>query len=109
VKCRIAFQGEPGAFSQIAALRFGGDDCTPVPVQTFEEIFISVQNGKNKYAAIPIENTLHGSVHENYDHLLKYDLCPHRSQSDGAARRTVLPTETCLFTPCCAESMPALL
>ena len=23
---------------------------------------------------IPIENTLHGSVHENYDHLLKYDL-----------------------------------
>jgi prephenate dehydratase len=74
VKCRIAFQGEPGAFSQIAALRFGGDDCTPVPMQTFEEIFISVQNGKNKYAAIPIENTLHGSVHENYDHLLKYDL-----------------------------------
>ena len=74
MKCRIAFQGEPGAFSQIAALRFGGEDCTPVPMQTFEEIFISVQNGKNKYAAIPIENTLHGSVHENYDHLLKYYL-----------------------------------
>jgi prephenate dehydratase len=74
MKCRIAFQGEPGAFSQIAALRFGGDDCTPVPMQTFEEMFISVQNGKNKYAAVPIENTLHGSVHENYDHLLKYDL-----------------------------------
>ncbi|HWE49276.1 MAG TPA: prephenate dehydratase [Bryobacteraceae bacterium] len=74
MKCRVAFQGEPGAFSQIAALRFGGEDCIPVPMQSFEEIFISVQNGKNKYAAIPIENTLHGSVHENYDHLLKYDL-----------------------------------
>lgn len=74
MKCRIAFQGEPGAFSQIAALRFGGAGCMPVPMQTFEEIFISVQNGKNRFAAIPIENTLHGSVHENYDHLLKYDL-----------------------------------
>jgi prephenate dehydratase len=74
MKTRIAFQGEPGAFSQIAALRFGGGDSIPVPMQTFEEIFISVQNGKNRYAAIPIENTLHGSVHENYDHLLKYDL-----------------------------------
>jgi len=74
MKTRIAFQGEPGAFSQIAALRFGGEDSIPVPMQTFEEIFISVQNGKNRYAAIPIENTLHGSVHENYDHLLKYDL-----------------------------------
>jgi prephenate dehydratase len=81
MKCRIAFQGELGAFSQAAALRFGGiltgqlkTGCTPVPMQSFEEIFVSVQNGKNRYAAIPIENTLHGSVHENYDHLLKYDL-----------------------------------
>jgi prephenate dehydratase len=74
VKSRIAFQGELGAFSQIAALRFGGQHCIPIPMQTFEEIFISVQNGKSRFAAIPIENTLHGSVHENYDHLLKYDL-----------------------------------
>jgi len=74
MKCRIAFQGEPGAFSQVAALRFGGKDCIPVPLPGFEEIFISVQKGKNRFAAIPIENTLHGSVHENYDHLLKYDL-----------------------------------
>jgi prephenate dehydratase len=74
MKTRIAFQGEPGAFSQIAVRRFGGEACIPVPMQTFEEIFVSVQNGKNKYAAVPIENTLHGSVHENYDHLLKYDL-----------------------------------
>ncbi len=74
MKVRIAFQGEPGAFSQVAATKFCGDDCIPVPLQTFEEVFLSVQNGKNRYAAVPIENTLHGSVHENYDHLLKYDL-----------------------------------
>jgi prephenate dehydratase len=41
---------------------------------TFEEVFVSVQNGKCQCAVIPIENTLHGSVYENYDLLLKYDL-----------------------------------
>jgi len=41
---------------------------------TFEDVFVSVVNGKCDCAVIPIENTLHGSVHENYDHLLKYDL-----------------------------------
>jgi prephenate dehydratase len=45
-----------------------------VPMQSFEEVFVSVVNGKCRHAVIPIENTLHGSVHENYDYLLKYDL-----------------------------------
>jgi len=71
---RTAFQGELGAFSQVAASRLVGDDFIPVPTETFEEVFVSVVNGKCRCAVIPIENTLHGSVHENYDHLLKYDL-----------------------------------
>jgi prephenate dehydratase len=74
MKHRTAFQGELGAFSQVAASRLVGDDFVPVPTETFEEVFISVVNGKCRCAVIPIENTLHGSVHENYDHLLKYDL-----------------------------------
>jgi prephenate dehydratase len=74
MKRRISFQGEPGAFSQVAAYRLAGADCVPVPMQSFEDVFLSVQNGKSQGAAIPIENTLHGSVHENYDLLLKYDL-----------------------------------
>jgi prephenate dehydratase len=71
---RAAFQGELGAFSQAAARRLAGDEFIPVPLATFEEVFVSVVNGKCHCAVIPIENTLHGSVHENYDHLLKYDL-----------------------------------
>jgi prephenate dehydratase len=71
---RAAFQGELGAFSQVAARLLAGDDCIPVPLQTFEDVFVSVVNGKCNCAVIPIENTLHGSIHENYDHLLKYDL-----------------------------------
>lgn len=69
-----AFQGALGAFSQVAAAQLAGAYCSPVPLDTFEEVFISVVNGKCQCAVIPIENTLHGSVHENYDLLLKYDL-----------------------------------
>jgi len=74
MKSRAAFQGELGAFSQVAARRLAGDGFVPVPMPTFEEVFVSVVNGKCHCAVIPIENTLHGSVHENYDHLLKYQL-----------------------------------
>jgi prephenate dehydratase len=74
VKQRVAFQGEPGAFSQVAAVQLAGREIIAAPMQSFEEVFVSVVNGKCRYAVIPIENTLHGSVHENYDLLLKYDL-----------------------------------
>src|ERR1700744_112091 len=71
---RIAFQGELGAFSHVAARQLTDETWVPVPLQSFEDVFRAVRNGKCQAAAIPIENTLHGSVHENYDLLLKYDL-----------------------------------
>jgi prephenate dehydratase len=74
MKRRVAFQGEAGAFSQVAATRLAGEDAVPVPLPTFQQVFESVSNGKSNCAVIPIENTLHGSIHENYDHLLKFDL-----------------------------------
>lgn len=74
MRLRAAFQGELGAFSQVAARQLAGDDCIPVPMVSFEDVFVSVVNGKCHCAVIPIENTLHGSIHENYDRLLKYDL-----------------------------------
>ncbi len=74
MKRRVSFQGEPGAFSQVAALRLAGDEMLPVPLPTFQEVFESVASGKCHAAVIPIENTLHGSIHENYDHLLRFEL-----------------------------------
>jgi len=59
----IAYQGEPGAYSEIAALRFG----TPRPFESFDEVFDAVSSKKTDYAAIPIENSLGGSIHQNYD------------------------------------------
>ena len=74
MKRKVSFQGEPGAFSQAAARRLAGEDFTAVPLPTFQEVFESVASGKCHAAVIPIENTLHGSIHENYDHLLRFDL-----------------------------------
>ena len=71
---RVAFQGELGAFSQVATRQLAGDAAVPFPLPTFQQVFEAVANGTCAAAAIPIENTLHGSIHENYDHLLKFDL-----------------------------------
>jgi prephenate dehydratase len=62
----IAYQGEPGAYSEIAALRFG----EPLPCESFDDVFTAVTDQKVDYAAIPIENSLGGSIHQNYDLLL---------------------------------------
>jgi prephenate dehydratase len=70
---RAAFQGEMGAFSQEALRRFLGDGAVAVPCQRFEEVFLKLKNKQVSAAVIPIENTLAGSVHENYDHLLHFD------------------------------------
>ena len=74
MKHRVSFQGELGAFSQVAVRQLAGEDFIPVPLPAFQEVFESVVSGKCHAAVIPIENTLHGSIHENYDHLLRYDL-----------------------------------
>ena len=74
MKRTVSFQGELGAFSQVAARQLAGEDFTPAPLPTFQEVFESVASGTCAAAVIPIENTLHGSIHENYDHLLRFDL-----------------------------------
>ncbi len=59
----IGYQGEPGAYSEIAALRFG----TPQPYETFDDVFAAVVAKKTDYGVVPIENSLGGSIHQNYD------------------------------------------
>jgi prephenate dehydratase len=73
-KIKASFQGEPGAFSEMAARQLLGDDVDVFPCQKFTDVFESLESGKVQAAVIPIENSLHGSVHENYDHLLHHEL-----------------------------------
>lgn len=70
---RVAFQGEAGAFSHEACLRLLGPSVEVSPRMRFEEVFAALRDREADAAVIPIENTLHGSVHENYDHLLSFD------------------------------------
>ncbi len=69
----IAFQGERGAFSEEAARRLAGRDAAVLPCARFEDIFRSLKEGRAEGAVVPIENTLAGSVHENYDHLQNFE------------------------------------
>src|ERR1700727_459415 len=69
----IAFQGERGAFSEEAARKLAGKDAAVLPCMRFEDVFRSLQEGRSGGAAVPIENTLAGSVHENYDHLVNFE------------------------------------
>ncbi len=63
----VAFQGEHGAFSEEASLQFFRGNLTPIPCRAFEDVFSSVRSRKTRYGIIPIENSLGGSILQNYD------------------------------------------
>lgn len=71
---RIAYQGEPGAYSEKATRELLGDKVVAIGRPDFESCFRAVANRECDYACLPIENSLGGSIHENYDLMLRYDL-----------------------------------
>jgi prephenate dehydratase len=64
---RVAFQGEPGAFSQIAARKLLGEQVPTVACPTFESMFSSIDEGRAELILSPLENTLAGPVLRCYD------------------------------------------
>ncbi len=70
---RVAFQGETGAFSEVAA-RVLYPDAEQVPCPSMEAVFGSVTDGSVEFGVVPIENSLFGSVHINYDLLRGHEL-----------------------------------
>jgi len=73
-KITASFQGEYGAFSEQAAIAYFQNDCTAVPRENFRDVFDDVRKGRSDFGVIPIENSLFGSVHQNFDLLQEYSL-----------------------------------
>lgn len=84
-KLRVAFQGEPGAFSEAAAVQLLGENILTVPRPTFDALFAAITDGAADALLVPVENSLAGSVVRVYDLLLESDLT--------ITAETILPIE----------------
>ena len=82
---RVAFQGEPGAFSEAAAIQLLGERITTVPRATFDAAFRAIEERSADALLAPVENTLAGSVVRVYDLLLQSRLT--------IVAETILPIE----------------
>ena len=71
---KVAFQGEPGAFSHHAVRKIFGNGIETVPCFVFDDVFRAVARSKAEFAVIPIENSLAGSIHQNFDLLARHSL-----------------------------------
>ena len=93
----VAFQGEPGAYSEQAVREHFGTavtsvpNVTPLPCRSFSEIFTAVQDSRATFGMLPVENSLAGTVIPAYDLLIDHDL---RVQAEAIVR-----VEHCLMAP----------
>lgn len=83
----IAYAGEPGAFAEDAVLTAFGD-VDRVGLGSFRAVFEAVARGDAVAGVVPIENVIHGTVRENYDLLIEYEL--------AIVGEVVVPVELCL-------------
>jgi prephenate dehydratase len=82
---RVAFQGEPGAFSEAAAIQLLGTEITTVPRATFDAVFRAIPENAADALLVPVENSLAGSVVRVYDLMLENRLT--------ITAETILPIE----------------
>ena len=68
----VAYQGERGAYGERAIRHWFTGEVKPLPVPEFASVFEAVLEGKVDYGMVPIENSLTGSIHQNYDLLLQF-------------------------------------
>ena len=62
----VSFQGEPGAYTEEAALRFFGTSTQSRPYESLDEVFEVVERGEVPFAVVPVENSLEGSITRAY-------------------------------------------
>jgi prephenate dehydratase len=70
---RLAYQGEPGAYSEAAALLYAPHADT-LPCPSFDEVFDAVVRKRATHGVVPLENSIGGTIHRNYDLLVDHEL-----------------------------------
>lgn len=85
---RVAFQGEPGAFSEAAAIQLLGPEIITVPRPTFDAVFRAIPENAADALLVPVENSLAGSVVRVYDLLVE-----NRENRLTITAETILPIE----------------
>ena len=70
---RVVYQGEPGAYSEMASIRFFGDSVQAKGLEQFEDVFQALKNGEADYGVLPIENSSTGAIRQIYDLMTQYD------------------------------------
>jgi prephenate dehydratase len=67
---KVAFQGERGAYGEMAALQYF-PDAELVPLNSFQDVFDVADDNEVDYIIVPVENSIEGSINEIYDMLLQ--------------------------------------
>jgi arogenate/prephenate dehydratase len=70
---RLAYQGEPGAYSEAAARLYSAHADT-LPCKTFDEVFQAVLQKRATHGIVPMENSIGGTIHRNYDLLVDHEI-----------------------------------
>ena len=61
----VSFQGEHGAYSEEAIRQLFGTEVGTMPCRTFEDIFASLDDDRSTVGAVPVENSLAGSINKS--------------------------------------------
>ena len=74
IAVKLAYQGEPGAYSEAAARAYGGSHVETLPCKAFDDVFAAVAEQRATHGVLPLENSIGGTIHRNYDLLVEHDL-----------------------------------
>jgi len=76
-QAKVAFQGEPGAYSEEAIFSYFNSSVETLAFKTFLDVFEALKKDEVDFAVVPLENSLEGTVGSVYDLFLKYTLSPY--------------------------------
>ena len=105
----VGFLGDPGSFSETAALGILGDECKFVSYPTFDELYRSAAEGEVQYIISPLENSLVGSIQRCYDLLAASDLSIVAEIILPVSHFLIAGPEVTMETIATVESHPAAL